>query len=330
MAKITVLGSGGWGIALAITAYNSGHDVALWSPFEDEVELLHKNRENKKLLDGVKIPNEITVTTDINIAGGSLITIIAVPSTAVRSVANKLAAVENHGIVVNVAKGLEKNTLKRLSEIVTEELPHDNIVVLSGPSHAEEVARKIPTALVSASSSYTAASIVQDVLSSEFLRIYLSDDVIGVELGGALKNVIAICAGICDGLGLGDNTKAALITRGLAEMANLGVCMGAYEHTFMGLAGIGDLVVTCTSKHSRNNRFGNKVGSGIPVQQALLEVGTVEGYYAALMAHQLGQKFGVELPIIDVCYKILYENGSVDTAVKELMLRPKKSERKID
>lgn len=326
MAKITVLGSGGWGTALAISAFNCGHNVTVWSPFEDEVATLNKYRENVKLLPDIKIPDDIEITNDIAKAENSLITVIACPSVAVRSVAKQLAEVDNHGIVVSVAKGFEKGSLKRLSEVIAEELPNDKIAVLSGPSHAEEVARKIPTSLVATSKSFTAASIVQDVLSSEFLRIYTANDLIGVELGGALKNVIAVCAGVSDGLGLGDNTKAALITRGLSEMANLGVCMGADERTFMGLTGIGDLVVTCTSKHSRNNRFGNKVGSGTPVDQALAEVGTVEGYYATLMAYQLGQKYGVELPIINSCYKVLYENYSADLAVKELMLRPKRKE----
>ncbi len=327
MAKITVLGSGGWGTALAISAYNCGHEVSLWSPFENEINELVKNRENVKLLPGIKIPDDITFTTDINVATGSLISVIACPSVAVRSVANKLCAVENHGIVVNVAKGFEKDTLKRLSEVIRDELPNDKICVLSGPSHAEEVARMIPTSLVASSKSFTAASIVQDVLSSEFLRIYTANDLIGVELGGALKNVIAVCAGVSDGLGLGDNTKAALITRGLAEMANLGVCMGADERTFAGLTGIGDLVVTCTSQHSRNNRFGNKVGRGVSVKKALAEVGTVEGYYAAQLAYKLGQKYGVELPIINSCYKVLYEDYRPDIAVKELMTRPKGKER---
>lgn len=326
MAKITVLGSGGWGIALALTAYDCGHSVTLWSPFEQEVAELSKKRTNEKLLNGITVPIDIKITTDINFAVGSLITIIAVPSTAVRSVAAKLAGIKNHGIVVNVAKGFEKETLKRLSEVIAEELPHDNIAVLSGPSHAEEVARRIPTSLVAVSESFTAAEIIQSVLSNEFLRIYTSDDMIGVELGGALKNVIAICAGICDGLGLGDNTKAALITRGLSEMARLGVCMGANERTFAGLTGIGDLVVTCTSRHSRNNRFGNLVGKGTPVQKALEEVGTVEGYYAAFIAYKLGQKYGIELPIINECYQIIYNGRPVDTVVKDLMLRPKHSE----
>ena len=327
MAKVTVLGSGGWGTAIAISAFNCGHTVSLWSPFQQEVNDLVNNRENVKLLPGINIPSDINITTDINCAIDSLITVIACPSIAVRSVAKQLSAVENHGIVVNVAKGFEKDSLKRLSDVIKEELPNDKVCVLSGPSHAEEVARMIPTSLVASSKSFTAASIVQDVLSSEHLRIYTSNDIIGVEVGGALKNVIAVCAGVSDGLGLGDNTKAALITRGLAEMANLGVCMGADERTFAGLTGIGDLVVTCTSQHSRNNRFGNKVGSGVSVQQALEEVGTVEGYYAADLAYKLGQKYGVELPIINSCYKVLYEGYSPDLAVKELMTRPKGKER---
>lgn len=326
MAKITVLGSGGWGIALALTAFESGHSVTMWSPFENEVELLKTKRANDKLLSGVSIPEGINITSDMSCVEGSLITITATPSTAIRSVAHSLAGYSNFGIVVNVAKGLEKGSLKRLSKVISEEIPNSPVAVLSGPSHAEEVARKIPTSLVAASENSSAPSIVQDVMSNSFFRVYTSSDITGVELGGALKNVIAICTGICDGLGLGDNTKAALITRGLAEMARIGVCMGAKERTFAGLAGIGDLVVTCTSRHSRNNRFGHKVGTGVPIKQALDEVGTVEGYYAALMAHQLGRKYGVELPIIDTCYSILYEDRPIDTVVTDLMMRPKRPE----
>ncbi|MCQ2441301.1 MAG: NAD(P)-dependent glycerol-3-phosphate dehydrogenase [Clostridia bacterium] len=326
MSKITVLGSGGWGIALAITAHSSKNEVTLWSPFESEVSMLKTQRANEKLLSGIKIPLDIDITDDLSCVEGSLITIIATPSTAVKSVAEKLSKYKDYGIVVNVAKGLEKGTLNRLSQVIEGVLPDARIVVLSGPSHAEEVAREIPTSLVAASKSIAAAQVVQDVMSHEFLRVYTSEDVVGVELGGALKNVIAICAGICDGLGLGDNTKAALITRGLAEMIRLGVCMGASEHTFAGLTGIGDLVVTCTSRHSRNNRFGNKVGSGVPIKQALEEVGTVEGYYATQMAYELGNKYNVELPIINECYGILYGGRTVDNVVSDLMLRPKHKE----
>ncbi len=326
MAKITVLGSGGWGMALALSAFKNGCDVTLWSPFKEEVEALREKRTNEKLLKDIYIPNEINITDDLSVVEGDTITIIATPSIAVREVANKLAHYKDFGIVVNVSKGLEKASLRRLSQVISEELPDASIVVLSGPSHAEEVARGIPTSLVSASKSLPAAQAVQSIMSNENLRIYTSTDLVGVELGGALKNVIAIAAGFCDGLGLGDNSKAALITRGLAEMARLGVIMGAKEYTFAGLTGIGDLVVTCTSRHSRNNRFGYKVGTGSSVAEALKEVGTVEGYYAAQMAHDLSVKYHVELPIIEECYKVMYENKPIGDIVNDLMRRPKGQE----
>lgn len=326
MVKITVLGSGGWGMALALCAYNNGCKVTLWSPFEEEVALLRQKRTNERLLKGIFLPEEIDITDDMSAVEGDTLTIIATPSTAVREVASKLKGYSDFGIVINVAKGLEKNTLKRLSQVITDELPDSPLVVLSGPSHAEEVARNVPTSLVAVSKSLSASQAVQNILSSESLRVYTSSDMVGVELGGALKNVIAIAAGICDGLKLGDNTKAALITRGLAEMCRLGVCMGAREHTFSGLTGIGDLIVTCTSKHSRNNRFGFKVGSGVSVKTALEEVGTVEGYYAAEMAYKTAQQYNIEMPIISECYAILYENKDVNTALRDLMNRPGRSE----
>ena len=326
MLKLTVLGSGGWGMALALSAYSKGCKVTLWSPFKEEVALLTEKRTNERLLKDVFLPESIDITDDLSCVEGSTITIIATPSTAVRSVAEKLKHQKDFGIVVNVSKGLEKGSLKRLSEVLSEELPDSPIVVLSGPSHAEEVARNIPTSLVAASKSLPAAQAVQNIIGSETLRIYTSNDLVGVELGGALKNVIAIAAGICDGLLLGDNTKAALITRGLAEMAKLGVCMGAKEYTFSGLAGIGDLVVTCTSRHSRNNRFGYKVGSGTDIETALKEIGTVEGYYAADMANKLAERYNIEMPIISECYEILYKNKDVKLAVGNLMNRPSRSE----
>lgn len=326
MAKITVLGSGGWGMALALAANKNGCDVTLWSPFEAEVKALQEKRTNEKLLKDVYLPEEIKITNDLSVVEGDTITIIAVPSIAVREVAHKLAAFKDFGIVVNVAKGFEKGSLKRLSQVIADELPDAPIIVLSGPSHAEEVARNIPTSLVAASNSLPAAQVVQSIMSNDDLRIYTSTDLVGVELGGALKNVIAVAAGLCDGLGLGDNTKAALMTRGLAEMARLGVCMGAEEHTFAGLTGIGDLIVTCTSRHSRNNRFGYKVGSGCSIEESLNEVGTVEGYYAAYIAHELSVKYRVELPIIEECYKVMYENKSIYDIVNDLMRRPKGQE----
>ena len=326
MAKITVLGAGGWGMALALSANGCGNEVTIWSPFPEEVAALQKNRGNERLLSGIKLPDEIGITSDLSAVKGSAITIIATPSIAVRQTAKRLSAEKDFGIVVNVAKGFEKGTLLRLSQVIAEELPDAKVAVLSGPSHAEEVARGIPTSVVVASDSAVTAQIVQSIMSGDNLRIYTSDDLIGVELGGALKNVIAIASGFCDGLGLGDNTKAALITRGLAEMARLGVCMGAKEYTFSGLAGIGDLVVTCTSQHSRNHRFGAKVGSGTPVNQALSEVGTVEGYYAAELAYSLAKKYKMEMPITEECYAILYENKDVKDVPNDLMRRPKRSE----
>lgn len=326
MSKITVLSPGGWGMALALTAYNNGHEVTLWSPFKEEVELLQTKRTNERLLKGIFLPEAIKITDNIAEVEGSVITIIATPSSFVRDVVKKLGTRSNFGIVVNVSKGLEKDSLKRFSQVLSEELPHSPIVVLSGPSHAEEVALEVPTSLVAASKSLPAAQAVQSLLSNENLRIYTSNDLIGVELGGALKNVIAIASGICRGLGLGDNTTAALITRGLAEMSRLGICMGAHEYTFMGLAGMGDLIVTCTSLHSRNNRFGFKVGNGMDIQTALKEVGTVEGYHAAEMAHQLALKHNIDMPIVSECYRILYENKDVKTAVYDLMNRPSRSE----
>lgn len=326
MAKITVLGAGGWGMALALSANGCGNEVTIWSPFEDEVAALQKNRGNERLLSGIKLPDEIAITSDLSAVKGSAITIIATPSIAVRQTAKRLSAEKDFGIVVNVAKGFEKGSLLRLSQVIAEELPDAKVAVLSGPSHAEEVARGIPTSVVVASASAVTAQIVQSIMSGDNLRIYTSDDIMGVELGGALKNVIAIASGFCDGLGLGDNTKAALITRGLAEMARLGVCMGAKEYTFSGLAGIGDLVVTCTSQHSRNHRFGEKVGSGTPVNQALSEVGTVEGYYAAELAYSLAKKYKIEMPITEECYAILYENKDVKDVPNDLMRRPKRSE----
>ena len=326
MSKVTVLGPGGWGIALALRAFGCGHEVCMWSPFAEEVKSLNENRCNERLLPGIKIPEKIVISDDISIAEGSQITIIATPSKAVRSAAKTLSTVKNFGVVVNVSKGIEDDTYLCLSQVIEQELPNIPVAVLSGPSHAEEVSRDIPTSLVCASKSIAVASLVQNMLSSEHLRIYTSEDIIGVELGGALKNIIAICAGFCNGLNLGDNTKAALITRGLAEMSRLGVCMGAKEHTFSGLAGIGDLIVTCMSEHSRNNRLGYKVGTGIAVLKALEEVGTVEGYYATRVAYELGQKHRIEMPIIEECHAILYENKPVDEAVNNLMLRPKRSE----
>ena len=326
MAKITVLGAGGWGLALAVTLASNGHDVTVWSPFENEADKLRKERGNDKLLPGVTVPENINITTDIQQAENSTVTVIATPSFAVRETAKRLLSVKNHGIVVNVAKGFEEATLSRLSEVIAEELPESCVAVLSGPSHAEEVARRIPTMLTVSCKDLEAMKAVQQIFSNDYLRVYTNPDMVGVELGGALKNIIAVAAGVCDGMGLGDNSKAALITRGLAEMTRLGVSMGAVATTFAGLTGMGDLIVTCTSPHSRNHRFGEMVGRGISAAEALHEVGTVEGYFACKTAYKIANKNQVSIPIIDVCYKLLYENYSVDDVVKNLMTRPFREE----
>lgn len=326
--KISVLGSGGWGIAISIAAKRNGHKVVLWSLFEKEVEDLLVRRESRKLLPGVKIPEDILITNNLSDADDSDIVIIAVPSNAVRETAKRIAKIKNVGIVVNLAKGLEAGSLKRLSQVISDEVSLP-VVVLSGPSHAEEVARGIPTSLVSSSNNAGAAEAVISALSSESLRIYTNNDIVGVELGGALKNIIAVAAGFCDGMGLGDNTKAALITRGLTEIRRLGISLGAKERTFSGLTGMGDLIVTCTSVHSRNHRFGELVGKSTDVETALKVVGTVEGYYATKQAFELALKMGVDMPIIEQCYNVLYKGTDVHDSVKELMLRPVKDETEL-
>ncbi len=326
MAKITVLGSGGWGLALAITLHTNGHEVNVWSPFKEEVEQLRTTRTNEKLLKGVFVSERIKITDDITVCEGCDVTVIATPSFAVRETAVRLKAIENPGIVVNVAKGFEKESFSRLSRIIVKELPDKKVVVLSGPSHAEEVARGIPTMLTAAGEDDESLKTVQKIFSNEYLRVYTNSDIIGVELGGALKNIIAVAAGVCDGMGLGDNSKAALITRGLTEMKRLGVALGAKEATFYGLTGMGDLIVTCTSPHSRNNRFGKKVGEGMPVEQALREVGTVEGYFACDIAYKLAGANSVDVPIIEICHQLLFENYNLDDVVTTLMTRPFKEE----
>lgn len=329
MAKVTVLGAGGWGIALALTAFKTGNEVEIWIPEHLGYAQLKETRTNEKLLKGIYLPQEINITCDINCCLDSDVVIIAVPSTAVGQVSAQLKNVKGDFVIANAAKGFEGNTLLRLSQVISRELPDKKIVALTGPSHAEEVSRDMPTSIVAASEDLSAAETVQRVLTGESMRVYTNNDIIGAELGGALKNVIAICVGFCNGLQLGDNTRAALITRGLAEMSRLGVKMGADEYTFAGLTGIGDLVVTCMSEHSRNNRFGTLVGAGMGVEEALNTVGTVEGYYAAAAAHKLSEKYGVDMPIITECYKVLYEGVSPLESVKKLMARPISAERKF-
>jgi glycerol-3-phosphate dehydrogenase (NAD(P)+) len=327
MARIAILGSGGFGTSLAVMSYHYGHQVVLWSKFEEEINAIRNYGENRKLLPGIAIENGIGLTTDLERIKGADLLIFAVPSFAVRETARSVKPfVSENTVVVNVGKGLEAGSLKRLSAVIGEELNSEKVVALSGPSHAEEIARGMPTTIVAASEDRKSAEYVQDILMNKTLRIYVSDDVIGVEIGGALKNIIAVCAGICDGMGLGDNTKAALMTRGIAEIARLGVCMGGHEATFAGLAGIGDLIVTCTSMHSRNRRAGILIGQGLSAQQAVERVGTVEGYHAAKTAWELAKSVDVTMPIVEQLHGVLYEHKDIRVSVENLMDRPKRHE----
>lgn len=292
MANIVILGSGGFGLSLAIMAEHSGkHKVTVWSKFQSEIDDIRKHGEHIQKLPGVPVSESIALTSDISCIKGCDMLIFGIPSSFVRDVA-KLAApyVEPGMVIVNTGKGLEEGSLKTLSQVIGEEIHTDKLVVLSGPSHAEEVARCIPTTIVAASENKSAAEYVQTQLASSFMRIYLNDDVKGCEIGGALKNIIALCVGICDGMGYGDNTKAALMTRGIHEIARLGKAYGANVTTFSGLTGIGDLIVTCTSMHSRNRRAGILIGQGVSPQEAVERVGTVEGYFCCKAAYDLAKR----------------------------------------
>ncbi len=325
--KISVLGSGGWGTALALLLLENGHDVTLWSYAEEESAVLRQTGENP-MLKGVPLPKNLRLTSDMSCVAGCGAVVLATPSFAVRSTAKALAPLlEKEALVVTVSKGIEKDTFFTFTQVLEEEIRKNPVVALSGPSHAEEVGRGVPTAVVSASRSRDAAQKVQDLFMNERFRVYSSCDVIGVELGAALKNIIALCAGCCDGLGYGDNTKAALMTRGLSEIARLGVALGGRRETFAGLTGVGDLIVTCTSMHSRNRRAGILIGKGMPPAQAVKEIGAVvEGYYATSAAKALADKTGVEMPITEACYNVLYNGKDVKLVLTELMTRKKKHE----
>ena len=326
--KIAVMGSGGWGTALALVLLENGHDVTLWSYTEEESSVLREKRENP-MLKGVSLPEGLRLTSDPSCVAGCGAVVLATPSFAVRTTARTIAPLlESGAVLVSVSKGIEKDTSLTLTQAIAQELgEHSPIVALSGPSHAEEVGRRVPTVVVSASRDKAAAAQVQDLFMNERFRVYASDDVVGVELGAALKNVIALCAGICDGMGFGDNTKAALMTRGLTEIARLGVALGGRQETFAGLSGVGDLIVTCTSMHSRNRRCGILIGQGTPVEQAVKEIGAVvEGYYAAATAKALADKTGVEMPITEAAYQVLYHGKNPHAVIKELMTRARKHE----
>ncbi len=326
--KITVVGSGGWGTALALLLVENGHDVTLWSHTPAKAVALEETRENP-MLKGVPLPQEMKFTADLGAVKGCGAVVMATPSYAVRETAHKLRGIIDPGtVVISVSKGIEKDSSLRLSQVIEEELEGKcPVVVLSGPSHAEEVGRHIPTGVVAAADNLKDAELVQDLFMNPRFRVYTSDDRIGTEICAALKNVIALCAGCTDGMGCGDNTKALLMTRGLAEMARLGVALGGRKETFTGLAGVGDLIVTCTSMHSRNRRYGILIGQGKSVQDALEEIGAVvEGYYAAANARSLAQKVGVEMPISQAAYEVLYNGRDVHAVVSDLMSRAKRSE----
>ncbi len=328
MANILILGSGGFGVSLAVMLHKSGHQVTMWSKFQQEIDEIRLYGENRKLLPGIAVDMSIRLTTSMESAADADLAIIAVPSFAVRDVAKELSAyISPKTIVANVGKGFEGSSLLRLSEVIQQELPGNDVVVLSGPSHAEEIARNVPTTIVAACARRESAETVQDLLMNTNLRIYVNDDMVGVELGGALKNIIAVCAGICDGLGLGDNTKAALMTRGLAEIARLGAAMGAQAETFTGLTGMGDLIVTCTSMHSRNRRAGILIGQGLSADEAVKRVGmTVEGCNADKAAYELAKKYHVEMPITEQLYLVLTAGKNVQQAISDLMGRPRRHE----
>lgn len=332
MAKIGVLGAGSWGTALACLLHSNGHEVTIWSIIEEEVAMLRTKRQHESKLPGVILPEEIRITNDLKVAMADRdVLVLAVPSPFTRSTSHSMRPYLREGqIVVNVAKGVEEKTLYTLTDIVEEELPGVNAAVLSGPSHAEEVGKGLLTTCVVGAHDRETAEYLQNIFMNPVFRVYTSPDMLGIELGGALKNVIALAAGIADGLGYGDNTKAALITRGITEITRLGVAMGGKMETFFGLTGIGDLIVTCASVHSRNRKAGYLMGKGYTMQEAMDEVQmVVEGVYSAKAAMGLAKKYGVELPIIEQVNQVLFEDKSAADAVRELMLRDKKPEHSL-
>lgn len=327
--KAVVMGSGAWGTALALVLLENGHQVTLWSYLPEESQVMARQGENP-MLKGVPLPKELCLTAELDCVQDCELLVLATPSFAVRSMARTLKGCVKAGtVLVLVSKGIEKDTGLLLSQVVGEELGDSYpLVVLSGPSHAEEVGRHVPTAVVAASQHQQTAEQVQDAFMNHRFRVYTSPDVIGVEVGAALKNVMALCVGFCDGMGLGDNTKAALMTRGLTEIARLGVAMGGRKETFAGLAGMGDLIVTCTSVHSRNHRAGILIGQGKSAKEAVeaMNGAVVEGYYAAQSALALSEKLGVDMPITRDAYAVLYEGKNIQEVVEELMTRDKREE----
>lgn len=329
MVKIGILGAGTWGTALAILLCDNGHDVTMWSKLKREAKELDESRDNIKNLPGARLPKDVKITLDLKEACTDKdLIVMAVASPYIRATAKEVAPFIKEGqIIVNVSKGLENGTLLTLAEVISQEIPQAKMAVLSGPSHAEEVSRRIPTTIVVGSHCKETAHFIQDVFMNEVFRVYTSPDMIGIELGGALKNVIALAAGVIDGLGLGDNTKAALITRGMAEISRLGVAMGGYMETFSGLSGMGDLFVTCTSRHSRNRNAGVLIGQGYPLDEVSKMVNQViEGVNTAKAALALARKYNVEMPIVEQVNLVLFEGKSPQDAVADLLVRDKRKE----
>lgn len=329
MSKVSFLGAGSWGTALAVMLARHGHDVTLWSAVDSEVKMLKENREHRDRLPGVKLPETVVITDNLEQAcKGTDLVVFSVASPYVRATAKRAAVYIPKGQhIVNVAKGIEDDSLKTLKEIICEEIPGTDVSVLSGPSHAEEVSVGMPTTVVVGSENEDSAAFIQEIFMNDVFRVYISPDITGIELGGSIKNVIALAAGVSDGLGFGDNTKAALITRGIAEIARLGIAMGGRIETFAGLSGIGDLIVTCTSNHSRNHNAGYLIGKGKSVQDAMKEVNqVVEGVYSAKAAYNLAKKYNVSMPIVEQINKVLFEGISATEAIKNLLTREKCNE----
>ena len=327
--KVTVIGAGSWGIALAKLLYDNKCEVTVWSALSDEIEMLNREHEHVDKLKGVKLPEDMIFSSDLESSvKDAEILVMAVPSVFVRKTSAQLKEFYKEGqIIVNVSKGIEESTLHTMSEIITEEIPGSTVAVLSGPSHAEEVGRGIPTTIVVGAKKREVAEKIQNTFMSPVFRVYTSPDVLGIDIGAALKNVIALAAGIADGLGYGDNTKAALITRGMAEISRLGVAMGGKPETFYGLSGIGDLIVTCASMHSRNRRAGILIGKGYTAKEAMDEVKmVVEGVYSAKAAKKLSEQYEIEMPIVDKVNEILFSDVPAADSLKDLMLRDKKTE----
>lgn len=327
--KVGVLGAGSWGTALTVLLNDNGHDVTVWSIDREEIEMLRTKREHLTKLPGVKIDDKVTFTTDPQeVCDGAELLVMVVPSPFIRSTAKTVAPYTKEGqIIVNVSKGIEESSLMTLTEVIKEEIPSCEVGVLSGPSHAEEVGKKMPTTVVAGADKKDTALLIQDVFMNDYFRVYASPDVIGIELGGALKNVIALAAGVGDGLGCGDNAKAAIITRGIAEITRLGTLMGGKLETFAGLSGIGDLIVTCASVHSRNRKAGFLMGQGKTYQEAMDEVKmVVEGVYSAKAAYSLSQKYGIEMPIVEMVNKLLYGGITAKEGMHILLTRMRTSE----